>query len=226
MDRTNQTLMGVWLGLLGIVIAMWLLQRWLLHGLLRQWNAGLADAKDTWDRELWNTSDAYVEGERAKRRLLLDLQKEAYLGLTKPLEPYIAVFVLFSTPAIVMATDACSAETADVGGARNGDDAGCQTYCFMLLAARPIATAAVYFADRECRAQLWSTRTLFRKLWTRIWNSPLFFCTARTKGAGVGFDPELERVKIIENGSTDAEDGGLEVVGEKVPYELMDDADA
>ena len=221
-DLTYKRFMESWLGLLAAVIALWLRQRWLLHGLLTQWSVGLTDAHDTWDRELWNRSDTYVENERAKRRLLLDLQREAYLSVAKPLEPYIVVFVLFSTPAIVMATDSCAAETEHVGAVRDGGNAGCQTNCILVLALRPIATAVVYFANRECREQLLSPVTLFQKLVARIKNSPLCFCTGRSKGAGVGFDKELERVKIIDADHGDNDPG--EAVGEQVPYELIDDS--
>jgi len=64
----------------------------------------LAEAQEDWDRDLWKRGDKHVEGERYKRRRLLDMASDGYDEIAKPLEAYVAVFILWGAPAALMAT--------------------------------------------------------------------------------------------------------------------------
>jgi hypothetical protein len=105
--------MQAWCGLLGVVLAAWGYLRYLFTQLLAEWEDGLKEASADWDRDLW-VNDEYNRGQRAKKRLLLDVRKEALAEVAKPLEPYIVVFIAFGIPAIVMATDWCNDQTEAV----------------------------------------------------------------------------------------------------------------
>ena len=111
---------------------------------------------------------------------------------------YIAVFVGFSVPAIVTATTPCEVQTS------RHLTVGCQHVCQMLLALRPLATAAVFFADGRCRQQLLGGSELARRVWLRLWNVAAWVVGRRvTTGGGdrVRFNSELERVNEFHPGS-------------------------
>ena len=181
--------------LFGLVLALWLWQRAVLHRLLAQWDA----ARDKAEREV---EEVFNSGQRAlllnTKRALLHTAKDGFDEIARPLEPYIAVFVAFSVPVIVTATTPCEAQTS------RHLTVGCQHICQMLLALRPLATAAVFFADGECRRQLLGGAELARRVGLRLRNFAAWVVGRReTTGGGdrVRFNPELEQVQEFQPGS-------------------------
>ena len=103
-DRLVQRMLVAWSCLLGLAIVLWVYLRWIFAGLTARWSVSLADAEKQWDRDLWAPSQ---QGIRQSKRRLLELIKEGYDELARPLEPFVAIFIFFGIPACVMATDFC-----------------------------------------------------------------------------------------------------------------------
>ena len=80
-----------WIAFFVLFLLAWLYQRLYLHRLVQQWGLARTDAEQDWNRDLWNTSEPAVQEERDRKQLLLEMQKQSYLELTKPLEPYVYV---------------------------------------------------------------------------------------------------------------------------------------
>ena len=78
----------------------------------------------------------------------------------------IAVFVVFSVPAIVMATDYCAAN--EEAAYLSADPFPCDNTCEMVLSIRSLATALIYFRDCDRRNELLDFRVLCRKVWHRL----------------------------------------------------------
>eukprot|EP00041_Stephanoeca_diplocostata_P014191 m.255486 g.255486 ORF g.255486 m.255486 type:complete len:398 (-) comp19616_c0_seq4:151-1344(-) len=148
------TMIRAWLAPFGVSLLLWLLSRFLYHKLLSDWNQDHKDAIHLWDADL--------DGVRVKRQMrLLDLRREAYNEIARPLEPYIAVFIVFAIPAIVMATDYCQ----NVSTEKNRY---CQVPCETVLALRSGTTAAAYFWNYEHRCQLFNVGDLWKRLRIRL----------------------------------------------------------
>ena len=123
------TFTRIWVGLLGIMVALWFYQRFVLYRRLKlQWDADLDVAHAQWDRDLWKKDDPHTMNARGKKRLLLDLVTDGYDEIARPLERYIAVFVIFGVPAVAMATDYCSQNS----GQASQDIVDCQHSCEMV----------------------------------------------------------------------------------------------
>ena len=78
----------------------------------------------------------------------------------------------------------------------------------MVLTLRPLATAAVFFANGQCRRQLFGGSELARRVSLRLWNCVLWAIGERqTTGGGdrVRFNPELAQVEEFRPGSAIAE---------------------
>ena len=213
----------VWLGAFSIVILLWIRQQLCLRRLMREWDQGLADAEQDWNCDLWNTGNQAVQEARDRKRLLLDKQKEAYLEVVQPLAPYVYVFMVFCVPAVIFTTRPCRRAQDDL------DSAPCLSVCFTLLAARPVATAGVYFSDKQCRSELLDFGTLRRKLWLRLSNGALWCAGQSELRAG-------DRVRFVREPSVREYDrdgriggggggGGVDEAEEGTPYELMEDED-
>jgi hypothetical protein len=143
--------------------------------------AARAEATDEWRdtrRSAWEA-----------RRRHLEMRREAFNEVAKPLEPYIAVFVLFATPAFVMSTPFCqnhsgasSAETASVSSVASSTDftyGTCDVWCEFLLAFRSLGSVAVYLAPRERRCEVVAVGATWSKLCTRVFGGRLR-CSVRT----------------------------------------------
>eukprot|EP00035_Acanthoeca_spectabilis_P012687 m.229977 g.229977 ORF g.229977 m.229977 type:complete len:536 (+) comp15685_c0_seq11:6726-8333(+) len=103
-DFLTQRMLQVWIGLLGIAIFLWIYLRRLVRRLISLWRHSTEDAEREWDRDIWDKSQ---RGQlRTKQRLRAPI-KDGYTEVARPLEPYVAVFILFGVPALVMATDYC-----------------------------------------------------------------------------------------------------------------------
>ena len=99
---------------------------------------------------------------------------------------------------------------------------GFRTVAFTVLAARPIATAMVYFSDKQCRDELLDVGTLSRKFWRRLSAGVRWFTGAADPHAGdrVRFVPEPSVQLFDRDGGRDGDEAG------GAPYELMlDDHD-
>ena len=105
----------------------------------------------------------YVEGQRTNKRRLLDLITEGYDEIARPLEAYVATFVLFAVPAVVMATDYCEDSSKPESG-----KISCQHGCEMILALRTLATVGVYYRDKANRDQFRDVAELRRRIWWRL----------------------------------------------------------
>ena len=104
--------------------------------------------------------------------------------LPAPILPVdIAVFVLFSIPAIVMATDYCEKNQNDAFP--NENPYPCVNLSTMVLSMRSLATAGIYFTNRDRRSELRDLRGLCRKVWRRLKADALGCASAATGGLGM-----------------------------------------
>ena len=98
--------------------------------------------------------------------------------MAKPLEPYIAVFVAFAVPAVLMSTSCCQAHSGASALNSSPNSAGyfdtnfsygtCDVWCEFVLAFRSLATVAVYLVPRGRRVELLAARTTWHKLVSRV----------------------------------------------------------
>eukprot|EP00035_Acanthoeca_spectabilis_P028292 m.469958 g.469958 ORF g.469958 m.469958 type:complete len:813 (+) comp29261_c0_seq1:117-2555(+) len=168
-DSLTQAMLQIWLGLLGLAVALWLCLRVAFARLVSKWKTAERAAQAQWDRDLWSSDDA---GARLIKQRVLDLMRKGYDDVAKPLEPYIAVFVAFGVPAVVMATDYCrDNSSANAPRASGSSDSSstvaygtCDVWCELVLSFRSLATVAVYLSWPEHRQALLAPVTLFRKL--------------------------------------------------------------
>eukprot|EP00037_Helgoeca_nana_P031308 m.398176 g.398176 ORF g.398176 m.398176 type:complete len:1112 (+) comp28369_c0_seq2:30-3365(+) len=171
-DTLVQRMLQAWIALLLGAVLAWMLLRRAYAQLLARSRAVLrtaakGEASDDWAltrRSEWRSS-----------RELVQMQKQAFADVARPLEPYLAVFVVFGVPAIVMATDFCQTRsTATTGGASADTNTPnivygtCDIWCEFILAFRSLATVAVYYRSRERRAELVDVRTTLRLLSRRF----------------------------------------------------------
>lgn len=176
----------------------------------------------------------------------------AHVGLTPSCFPCgrsladITVFLLFSPPAVLLATDWCQADQdkADLCACR----AGCDVISTAVLSLRPLFTVAVYFSNSERRAELLAFGKLRRKVWLRLRASVLWCAGAATGradlatvGAGGGYRArfgavpdqvhEFERdapLSCDAAGANDAaakeeHEAGEDAGGTGISYQLMED---
>ena len=201
-----ETFVQVWLALLLLMTVGWIYQRFVLFRRLKtEWDAGMTEAEMDWDRDLWKRGDAYVESERERRRRLLEVIEEGYNQIVKPLEPYVATFILFAVPAVIMATDYC-------GALSEPDEAvssvNCQHMCEMVLSLRTLATAGVYYSNPRALAQLWNVRQLSRRIWWRLRDAVAPATKARPgRGRRVRISEAGDKVQMIEDHAYADDDG-------------------
>jgi hypothetical protein len=173
-DNLVRDMLVAWDGVVGVAVAMWIVLRALhLHALrvlrTEAIAAELAEETDDWAdtrRSAWEA-----------RRLFLELRREAFNEVAKPLEPYIFVFVMFAAPAFVMSTPFCQSHSGatsaiardSFGNASTDFTYGtCDVWCEFALAFRSLGTVAVYLVPRKSRAELLAVRTTCRKLCPRV----------------------------------------------------------
>ena len=153
----------------------------------------------------------------------------------------IAVFVVFSVPAIIMATDYC-AKNEDTAH-RSADQYPCDILSQMVLSMRSLATAMIYFRHRDRRCELLDFGVLYRKVWHRL-RADVRWCTGAATGDGYRLqfnsEPDVlefspyDSVALSSVGSgplhaihgIDDDDGQDDGQDEDagIPYQLMDDA--
>lgn len=161
-DALVQQMLQVWIGFLVLAVLSWAHLRRSYARLLARSHAL---AQHTTASE---AADAWAQTRRAEWRAMCDvarLQREAYAGVARPLEPYVWVLIAFGVPACVMATDWCeNRSTAQAGSvAAAGNDPNityqtCDVWCELALAFRSLAVVVVYFLPRERRAELINVR--------------------------------------------------------------------
>lgn len=144
----------------------------------------------------------------------------------------VQVFVAFAIPAVILATVWCSEESNRVTLRKSGPALDCHSVCYLILSLRPLATAAVYFSDKQCRVELCDVGTLRRKLWRRFCGFCAWVVRRESKGRGLRFSrgAGLEQVRIIDDDddldpdSVARTDGGSTGTsgGSAVRYELME----
>jgi hypothetical protein len=175
-------MLEVWDAFAGMTMGLWAVLRVLYWHALRALRTeatavARAEASDTWistRRSAWET-----------RRRLLEARREAFNDVAKPLEPYIAVFVLFAVPTFLMSTSFCLTHSGARAGGNSGTVVGgeglltgrvttdvtygtCDVWCEFVLAFRSLGTVAVYLLSREHRAELFGVRTTWRKICARV----------------------------------------------------------
>jgi hypothetical protein len=234
-DTLVQQMLQVWIAFLGMSILLWFYLRWTFARLTKSWLLTLSEAEEQWNRELWASDQ---QGERQTKRRFLELTKESYDELFRPLEPFVAVFIAFGIPACVMATNYCHGRSGvstdgslTTGTVRDEISVGkCDVVCELILSFRSIATVAVFFYSREHRSEIYHFRTMLRRLQARI--KGWFQSSNSRHSSGVRFrGPFLEEVHLIPRADDDdaaqigkADD--TDTTGATVPYTLMDDAEA
>jgi hypothetical protein len=233
-DTLVQQMLQVWIAFLGMSILLWLYLRWTFSRLSKSWLLTLTKAEEQWNRELWAPDQ---QGERQTKRRFLELTKESYDELFRPLEPFVAVFIVFGIPACVMATDYCREHSrVRLNGLLTGavveslTVGKCDVVCELILSFRSIATVAVFFYSRENRNEIYHFRTMLRRLRARV--KSWFQSSNSRHSSGVRFQgPFLEKVHLIPRADDDdaAHIGKVDdtdTTGATVPYTLMDDAEA
>jgi hypothetical protein len=227
-DTLVQQMLQVWIAFLVLCILLWFYLRYTFARLIQRWRVDLSEAEDQWNRDLCATD---LQGVRKTKRRFLELTKETYEELFRPLEPFVTVFIVFGVPACVMATDYChehSQVSAKVDGFANIIKVEkCDAVCELILSFRSAATVAVYFYSREHRNEVYHVRTLWRRLRARV--TGWFLPSNRRHASGVRFRGlMLEEVKMIPGRGDDVNDDvdvdeGDGSTGATVPYKLMDD---
>lgn len=171
-----QRMMTAWFIPTGMCLCLWFYQLRLFRAFDKDWQASALETREQMDRDLWNTSDPYVRDHREKKETLLKLQRESYVEVVAFLEPYMAVFFLFTIPAIVMVTDMCQ----ETSFAFQNDEwynpmvdqrdvpVSCNIVSEMVLSLRSICMVAVYFWDPNHRRELYDVKTLASRTGSRL----------------------------------------------------------
>ena len=81
------------------VLGMWLYLHWFV--------AGRERATAFWRGDHWDTSSKQTQGLLRNKSLLLDLQREAWLEVARPLQKYCLVVLVFKPVYFVAATEVC-----------------------------------------------------------------------------------------------------------------------
>jgi len=196
-DTLVQQMLQVWIAFLALCILLWFYLRYTFARLIQGWRVNLSEAEDQWNRDLCATD---LQGVRKTKRRFLELTKETYDELFRPLEPFVAVFIVFGVPACVMATDYChersQVSTPFEGQAQVIKVGKCDAVCELILSFQSAATVAVYFYSREHRNEVYHIRTLWRRLGARV--TSWFLSSNRRHASGVRFRGlMLEEVKMI-----------------------------
>lgn len=207
-------LFRLWLPFLFIVIIVWGFSRVILHWNLNSWGSDLADAEETWNREYADESDPALQQVRQRQRKLLDLQKFGWLEVARPLEPYVMVFIVFSIPAIVTATDYC------INRSLVGMNTPCNMVAQMVLSMRSLATASVFFFEKHRRREAFDIKGLVRKSWARL-SATLFCAPQGLRFRGTIHVQEYNKFKAVST-EDDDDDGDIEDERQlNIAYTLM-----
>ena len=202
-DALVRDMLVAWDALVGLAVVLWIVLRVMHHHALRILRSEVVAASEAQARDVW--AGTRRSGWEAKHRLL-EAHRNAFNEVAKPLEPYIAVFVLFAAPAFVMSTTFCTNHSGAIatGGTGSVSSAGvstdftfetCDVWCEFVLAFRSLAVVAVYLVSRERRAELVAVRSTCRKLSVRA--AKCIMCASPTHSLldhdhGQDHDDEIE----------------------------------
>ena len=183
-------LWGWALGPVAVALLCWTYQRLLYNAMVRGWRAATArnEVRDAMSGLVIAGLDPTVRS----RRVLLELRKQAYTEVVRPLEPYIVVIFMFAIPQTVGVTQTCQRQTQATFVAGYSGDADaelpCENIVQFVLSFRAVALVIVYLWDRKVRAEALDIPELCRRL-----------CRRRTGGGGgVRFpDTELDEVALV-----------------------------
>ena len=176
-DNLVRDMLVAWDVVVVVAVGLWVMLRVLhlhaLRALRTEANAAAqAEAADEWRGTRQSVWEA--------RRCCLELRREAFNNVARPLEPYIVVFVLFSVPAFVMSTPFCQSHSGANVASELGVGSGqtsrladftygtCDVWCEFVLAFRSLGTVAVYLLNRERRAELADVGSTWRKICNRV----------------------------------------------------------
>lgn len=159
-DALLRSTLVAWDVLAGVTVFLWVALRLLYRRVLQSLTTGAAEldaiaAADEWAstrQSVWNS-----------RRRELGAMREAFTEVARPLEGYIAVFVLFAAPAFVMSSEWCQDHSgAEARGPHIFSDGNtgyissgtCDVWCEFALAFRSLGTLGVYLLSRERRLEV------------------------------------------------------------------------
>ena len=195
-NNTVESTMRIWLYILGFVVVFWAYQRFFLFERLRsEIQLAVRDAEKA-------DAGAVFTGKRANTRHLLDLRQQGFDEIARPLEKYVAVFILFGIPAVLMATPWCSANSGKAGE----DIVDCQHVMEAVLAFRTPATVAVYILVSGNREQFKFSNIgqLLGRVWSRFKGHA--FCGLAGRDDKVGFKDDATEMLLIPSRDYDDDD--------------------
>eukprot|EP00035_Acanthoeca_spectabilis_P007620 m.139478 g.139478 ORF g.139478 m.139478 type:complete len:1141 (-) comp14018_c0_seq2:130-3552(-) len=173
-DALVSTMLWVFNGLLGVTVLAWAGLRLAYRRAVRRWRLKADAIVHEEEQDVWRETR---RSEWASRLQLAELQREGYVEIAAPLQPYVLVFLLFGIPAVVMSTNYCQAKSGAViselalgasGTERNVTFGECSVWCEFALAFRSLGAVAVYLLQPDRRAECFRLPTLARKLWARV----------------------------------------------------------
>ena len=103
-DELVQNMLIVWNTLLGVTTVLWVCLRVTFSSKLRAWRISSADLARQESDDEWA---ATRRSEWHDKHELLRIQREGYAEISKPLEQYILVFIVFGVPSLIMSTNYC-----------------------------------------------------------------------------------------------------------------------
>lgn len=166
------SILKVWCALLGTVVVLWLYSSCLYQGALANW-ADTSQRTRSELEEYWNGNSRHEAKARYRKERLLEMQRDAYRDVARPLEIYLFVLILCSIPGIVMTADFCVHQSSQYQDKENSQGFPCQILCEFILSVRALIVSMLFFAEKTSRKQAFNFGELRRKLGIRISNSPL-----------------------------------------------------
>eukprot|EP00035_Acanthoeca_spectabilis_P015826 m.317844 g.317844 ORF g.317844 m.317844 type:complete len:1135 (+) comp16442_c0_seq2:26-3430(+) len=158
-DELVRVMLLVWDALLGIAILLWVSLRIMYRRTILQWRRQAAAVINAANRDAWR--DTRQSAWRADHASLASV-RETYTAVAEPLELYVAVFVVFAVPAVLMSTEFCQQRSS--ASEKRQKYTGfmtwapvqygtCDTWCELVLSLRSLATVAVYLRHRQRRKE-------------------------------------------------------------------------
>lgn len=223
--NVSMTYWRTWLAPLGVVVVLWLYFRFMLYRMMNNWKFVAAKELQVLENEFPDDGCKFNDIVRDRKIKLLVLQRDAYLEIAKPLEIYVALFIFFSIPAIIMATDWCA-----VNNQNFTDTVNCNTVAELVLAVRSIATVLVFFiTEPERQLEIFQPKILWNKCIQRISNvrdSLNADPTRERTGRRTTFSSNLTQVSEYDptNGYGNNQENDEKADGSAlIPYVLMAD---
>eukprot|EP00040_Diaphanoeca_grandis_P034250 m.211890 g.211890 ORF g.211890 m.211890 type:complete len:473 (+) comp33111_c0_seq2:340-1758(+) len=148
---------GFPVAVVSLSLVLWIYQRYRLYHLTKEWNQTVFDASKKVGRS---------KVQELTRIKLLLIQREGYTEITKPLERYVVVFVIFLPPLIYAMTKECSKQS--VIQFYYWNEIPCLNYTLLVLSFRSLGLVVAYFGTPAHRKDLYDHVTFRKKLCIRI----------------------------------------------------------